>query len=279
MVDIVTSAAPLMRRLTLHALWCASHKSRWLKVAARHDWVFVGGCNRSGKTTLSNLFRSHPEVSVIPNANMHTKALPESTHEGCPHIWAEKLDQFRLTERDSTGPAPRLAFDWLHYHRQPRRVIMIESDLSAVQMRWLQVVFPNARMIAMVRNGYAVAEALRLKEGYAIDRCARQWRVATMTMLADLPAIQRHKVVTYEAFTGDPQGVTEDICEFIGVDPSPLAQCLQSGWRLGNADLHASLLRNDNAELLGRLTRDEALAIQNAAGELLVRFGYLPVAN
>jgi len=266
-----------IRSLALHALWFGS-KTRWLQAAQRHDWVFVAGCNRSGKTTISNLFRNHPEVSVIPNANMHTRALPESSREGCPHIWAERLERFRLTETDAIEPAYRLAFDWLHFYPRPRRVIMVESDLPAIQMRWLQEVFSNARLVAVVRNGYAVAEGLRMKEGYAIDRCARQWRLSTAVMLNDEPFIRAFHLVHYEEFVERPEAVTRKLCSFLGLDPSPLLPLLGSGWRLGNNDPTVSLLRDGNRELIGRLTSEELSVIRQNAADVLDRCGYtMPV--
>jgi hypothetical protein len=264
-----------VRRAWLELIWQFSTRQSWIRRAEAHNWVFVSGCNRSGKTTLSNLFRNHPQVSVIPNANTHTHAVPESTREGCPHIWAEQLERFRLTEASSRAPAARLIFDWLHYYQAPHSTIVLESDIPAVQMRWLQEVFPNPAFICVVRDGYAVAEALRLKEGYVIERCARQWAVSNSAMLEDLPHIRRACLIRYEDFVEQPRQVVSQLCDFLQLDASPLLPLVEQGWLLGNVDRNRSRLRNCNQELTGTLTEAEIMAIRENAGPMLDRLGYL----
>ena len=233
------------------------------------------GCNRSGKTTLANLLGQHPEVTVIPNANSHTRAVPSSEREGCPHVWTEKLERFRLTESDSRRPAARLAFDWLRYDPSPRPVMVVESDIPAVQMRWLQEVFPHACFIGMVRNGYAVAEGLRLKEGYAIERCARQWSLANYVMLADTKFVPAFRLVRYEDFVHWPRETALELADFVGLDAAPLVQATEQGWRLGNTDSAPSRLYDANGELIERLAPAEVDAVTTAAFDMLERLDYL----
>jgi sulfotransferase family protein len=269
------AARSLRRRARLTARWWSGPRAAWLVEARRHRWVFVTGCNRSGKTTVANLLGQHPDVTVIPNASSHTRALPSSDREGCPHVWTEKLERFRLTECDSRRPAARLAFDWLHHAPVARPVMVVESDLHAVQMRWLQGIFPDARFIGMVRNGYAVAEGLRLKEGYAIERCARHWRRASELMLADARVVRAFHLVRYEDFVQRPREVAVALADFAGVDAAPLLRATELGWRLGNTDTSASRLRDANPELIDALEVADVQAITVTAFDMLQRLEYL----
>ncbi len=264
----------MLRRLWFEWLWRTTSGQRWLERARSHEWVFVAGCNRSGKTTLANLIGQHLDVSVIPNANTHTRALPESTREGCPHVWVEKLERFRLTETDDRTPMTRLAFDWLCYHRNPRRMLVLESDIPAIQMRWLQEVFPGAALVGVVRNGFSVAEGLRRKEGYSIDRCARQWATSTRIMLEDAPRLHRFHLVRYEDLVARPIEVVNSLCHFLGLDPDSLIPFIERGWRMGNTDRHVSILRDGNAELIRSLSRDDIARIAENASGMLVTLGY-----
>ena len=263
-----------LRVAKLEALWAITSKTAWLDRARQHRWVFVAGCNRSGKTSLANLLRNHPSVTVIGNANSHTNALPSSESEACSHIWTEKLERFRLIEGDDPAPTARLAFDWLHHARRARPLIVLESDLPAIQMRWLQQVFPDTRFIGVVRNGYAVAEGIRMKEGYPIDRCARQWSVANSVMLRDATLVRHFMLVKYETFVAEPMKVAGDVARFIGIDAAPLKPFAVNGWRLGNTDRQPSVLRDDNSTLLARLTPSEIGLIATNARDMLDRLGY-----
>jgi hypothetical protein len=165
-------------------------------------------------------------------------------------------------------------FDWLHYVGRPRSVIVLESDLPAIQMRWLQEAFPDTRFIGVVRNGYAVAQGLRLKEGYTIDRCARHWNVANTVMLRDAPYIRRFMLVRYENFVTDPMTVARDVASFIGIDPAPVYPRILSGWRLGNTDLQPSLLHDGNPALFAQLTPNDISTITTNARDMLTELGY-----
>ncbi len=263
-----------LMRLRKELFWWTTPCNNWLRLAENHRWVFVAGCNRSGKTMLSNLFGNHPDVSVIPNGNSHTRALPNSESERCRHIWSEKIERFRLTEEDNLAAAPRLVFDWLHYSRWPRRIILVESDLPAIQMRWLQKVFRNSYFIGVVRNGYAVAEAIRLKEGYSIERCARQWNVANKVMLKDATFVQNFRMMRYEDFVANPMRFVEELATFVGIDTAPLRPFVMNGWRLGNTDSSPSKLRNANSELIEQLSSDDIEDISATASEMLAYLGY-----
>jgi hypothetical protein len=142
-------------------------------------------------------------------------------------------------------------------------------------MRWFQEILADCFFIGMIRNGYAVAEGIRQKEGYPIERCARHWVIANRVMLDDAQYVRNFKLLRYEDFTQDPSAHARGIAHWIGLDPGPLEPALASGWRLQNTDVVPSKIRNANAELLARLSPDEVVRIAAQAGELLQRLHYV----
>lgn len=262
-----------VERVGRESVWQLTPRSYWLREAQRHIWVFVMGCNRSGKTSLANLLGVHPLVRVVPNANFHTRAVRSSDSHQCRHVWTEKLDSFRLTEDDDSAPASRLAFDWLHY-APSRPAMVIESDLPSVQMRWLQAVFTNSYFVGVVRNGYAVAEGIRRKEGYAIRRCARQWNLATKTMMADAGRMRRFRLVRYEELMSRPAHTIRTLGSWLGIDPEPIVPVATMGWRMGNTDRDTSYPRNANLDLIQSLSASELDEITREAAEMLEQLGY-----
>jgi hypothetical protein len=263
----------VLRRASHELAWALTPASRRRRARSRR-WVFVTGCNRSGKTIVANLLGEHPAVAVVPNAASHTRALPSSADLGCPHVWTEKADRFALGPADDVRPAARLAFDWMRFPREDRPILVVESDLALAQMTWLQEVFPDPLFIGLVRNGYAVAEGIRLKEGYTLSRCARHWAEANRTMLRDAARVRRFELLTYERLTGDPRGTVRGLAGLLGLEPDELLSAVDSGWRLGNTDAGRSFVRDANAELVLRLTPEERGEIEAEAGEMLRRLGY-----
>lgn len=254
--------------------WFLHSSAHWKALSDRHKWVFVTGCNRSGKTILANLFANHPLVSVIPNANLQSAALPNSLTEECPHIWTEKLEKFRLSKTVDQSAALRLAYDWMSYRRFPRMVILVESDLAAAQMPWLQSMFRESYFVGIVRNGYAVSEGIRLKGGYSIERCARHWNAVNRVMLDDAKLIRNFRLVQYERFIEHPMEVVKDVASLIGIDPAPLQPVVQNGWFLGNEDKKPSKLRDANADLIDACEAISSEGVSTHAAEMLAHFNY-----
>jgi hypothetical protein len=190
-------------------------------------------------------------------------------------VWTERRDRFHLTENDVGRIEPsRLVFDWLTFNRRPNPIIVVESDVQAIQMRWLQHIFRRSCFVGVVRNGYAVAEALRLKEGYTIERCAMQWSTANDMMLADAQHVHNFMLVRYEQLVDDPRPTVERIARFIDVDPSPLMPFIVTGWPLGNGDPGPSPLRNANPDHLARLSPAEAETVTRVARGTLDALDY-----
>ncbi len=264
----------LIRRFQRTLRWHRHSPAHWKALGDRHKWVVVTGCNRSGKTILANLFGNHPLVSVIPNASAQSSVFVNPVAEGCPHIWTEKLERFRQPAIGEPRIASRLAFDWLACLHSPRSVILVDSSLAAVQMPWLQSMFREIFFVGMVRNGYAVAEGIRLKEGYAIERCARHWNAVNTIMLDDAERTRNFMLVRYERLTEDPMEVAKELASLIGIDVRLLEPVTQNGWRLGNEDRRPSKPRNANRDLTARLAAEDIGMIAAQAGGGLAQLGY-----
>jgi len=270
---LVHTAMRVATHLAREASWALRARERWERERLRRHWVFVTGCNRSGKTIVSNLLANHPNVAVIPNANSCTSALPESGAEGCPHVWTEKLDRFRLTEDSDTVPAARLTFDWLNQIDSSPYVV-VESDVAAAQGRWLQRTFPGCAVVGILRNGYAVARGIWLKERYSIDRCAAHWRAVNTTMMGDAERMERFMLLRYEDLVRAPHATIANLARFLGIDFDPLRRGIDAGWRLGNLDVSTAQLADRNPSLIAELSVDDVQTITRCAGDLLRQLGY-----
>jgi hypothetical protein len=167
--------------------------------------------------------------------------------------------------------ALRMQRQWGASFNDARRpVLLVKSPTDAARLRWLDRHFPNACFVAIVRDGYAVAEGIRRKTGHELAWAARQWARSNEIMLADLPATARHLLVTYEELAERPQETLARIHRFLDLafDPHPL---LAREWRVHERN---SVIRNLNAESHARLSTRERRAVEREAGGLLRRLGY-----
>ncbi len=261
----------------LRWIWEGDEFSKhWRERAREHKWIFILGCNNSGTTLISNVLRQHPLISGMPREGQKlTKIAPTPEKLGCPRLWTERLDVFRLTENDNRYNKARLVYDWIKYKRGETEFILEKSPPDMLRSRWLQEVFGNCYFIGLVRNGYAVCEGMRRRNGHSLERCARHWNLSNKIMLEDSRFLNRFKLLTYEEFTRDPIAVSSSLADFLGIDKTPFLSIRDRKFVVHNVDGTPSQIKDFNAGSLSRLSDEDKAIITLHAREMLERFGYL----
>lgn len=250
--------------------------SRFGPIPHPERWAFFVGCYNSGTTLFHNLLARHRDVGSMPfEGQFYTDQLPRPMDLGLPRLWAIRPELFRLRDgEDGDVDIPRLKRQWAAaYNDHTRPVLLEKSPTNAARTRWLQEHFENAHFVLILRDGRAVAEGIRRKEGHDIRTTARQWRVSNEIMLEDAERLERWKLFRYEDLAADSQGTMDEICEFLGL--SPLQESPE------NLDLKVHGLRltgvtNQNQKSMERLSAEDLDVIEDEAGEMLRRLGYLP---
>lgn len=241
-------------------------------VPTPEKWVFIVGCYNSGTTLLHKLLASLPQCGSMPTEGQYcTTELLIPKAVGLRRLWALQPERFRLDERSQVDiDLERLKRQWGGHFNDPGRPILLEkSPVNAARMRWLQRHFENAHFIAVVRNGFAVAEGIRRKAGYPVEMAARQWVRCNEIMLSDLECIRQKRIVRYEELTESPERVMGDILEFLGIDGSCAV-----GDRTWKVHSERSQIRNMNQRSFAALTCEERESIQEVARGMLERFQY-----
>ncbi len=241
-------------------------------------WVFVVGCYNSGTELLMNVLGAHPEIGALPTEGQFlTDQLVADYELGLHRMWVLREDFFRLTEADPGPDALRMKKEWGLRLDRSCPVLLEKSPPNTARTRWLQHHFENAHFIAMVRNGYAVAEGIRrkarpkhLREGWPIEQCARQWNRCYEVLLEDAGHLARLQWLKYEDLVEDPHRELERVLDFLGlagsreVDPG-------AHWRVHERN---EPIRDMNPESIGRLTADDIDTIRRVAAPMLRHFGY-----
>jgi hypothetical protein len=215
-----------------------------------HNPVFFVGCGRSGTTILSQTLAQHPDIAVYPNEanelwHPHLYPWAKATMDA-PPIW---IDPYAFTQaslnqpgRDSYDAYLQAVFGAYHF-LHGGRVFLNKSVMVTFMIPHLLQLFPEAKLIHLVRDGRAVALSYAQKEqekikqaetiyhqkGYApdfdqlLETFARHWqdhiveieRQKAELMLAEARLLE----ISYEGLCASATFVSEvtRLCNFVGV--------------------------------------------------------------
>ncbi len=241
-------------------------------------WLFLVGCYNSGTTLLADILGRHPDISGLPTeGHFITDQFVKDYEVGLPRMWAGREELFRLTE-DDVGPDPiRIKKEWgmrLDLHKS---VLLEKSPPNSVRTRWLNRHFSPAYFVAIVRNGYAVAEGIsrkgapkHLRDGWPVEQSAWQWRRTNEVLEEDAPYIQNFMWLKYEDLVRDPLTELNRITSFVGLRPFKTFDPRK------DFSIHErkESLKDLNAESIRHLTPEQVILINSVAKESLERYGY-----
>lgn len=263
---------------------CLATLHRELKVTLTpvpkpEKWIFVVGCYNSGTTLLAQLLGAHPKISALPEEGQFLTDQFRSDFElGVGRMWVVREDYFRLSEGDTGPDEVRLKKEWGMRADRSKAMILEKSPPNSARTRWLQQKFEHSHFIAIVRNGYAVAEGIRRKAspfhlpgGWPLDQCARQWARCNEVLLEDSKYLQQMLWVRYEDLTGDTPTELARIGRFLGVETGPWDSVVGSKWVVHERQ---EPIRNLNAESLDRLSDADIEIVTAICRPMLEHFGY-----
>lgn len=195
--------------------------------AAEPRMIFVGGVHRSGTTLLAELLGEHPAIAGLRDTGVphdegqhlqHDMATAEQL--GGPGRFAAAPGA-HLTEADATDPeiAVRLLAAWRPFAAPERTHIVEKSPPNLLRFRYLQRVFPDALMVAIVRHPIAVAHATVFWAQTSIADQFEHWLTAHETLAADRAHLPGLFVLRYEDLVRDPTGALRPITERLGLAP------------------------------------------------------------
>ncbi|MEL6368306.1 MAG: sulfotransferase [Pseudomonadota bacterium] len=241
-------------------------------------WLFLVGCYNSGTTLLAELLSRHPEIRSLPTeGHFITDQLVKDYAIGVPRMWVEKESLFRLTEHDAGPDAVRIKREWGMRARGQGEVFMEKSPPNSARTRWLQAHFKDAYFVALVRNGYAVAEGITRKgdpkhfdEGWPIEMSARQWARGNDVLLEDAEHLDNLMWLKYENLCEDPEAALARVAEFAGLNTT------QGFYRPEALAIHErkEAVRNMNQISIEKLTPEQIAIVNRVAGDSLRHFGY-----
>ena len=258
--------------------------------------VFVVGCGRSGTTALGRVLGAHPLLAYLDEPRDIWLYEPRTD------IWSASArargGRLRLSSGDlRPAAAARIRRAFAAEVRLRRAERLVEKlPINAFRIGYVAAMFPDALFVHLIRNGLEVAASIarqaaraqwfgfedykwrllaeRARErgearlvGLCTDSFRRgllEWRLSVATALDDLASLpaERQLEIRYERLVEQPVEVCEGLESFVGIRHEPAMA----------AFARAELSRRSPAPDPVPLPPD----VQQIAGDLLARLGYLP---
>ncbi|MFA9432473.1 sulfotransferase [Egicoccus sp. AB-alg2] len=266
--------------------------------------VYVAGLDRSGKTTMSAILSSHPDLAIPGvGSNMWTYfhrrygdlARP-ANFERClaamlryKHVRYLEPDPDRIRREFRAGEpsyARLFALFLIHYaQRRGKPRWGAQTGLVERYAHELFAAYPDLRIVHLLRDPRDRYEASlsrwpdgRGRAGGAVAR----WRYSTSLArrhVADHPG--RYLVVRFEDLVREPEATVREVCDFLGLRYLPAmlemgeAPTLVAKMVAGGGDPQASLFSTTQlGRYRGRVPEAELAFIQRHAGALMQAYGY-----
>lgn len=268
--------------------------------------IYIGGVDRSGKTTLAGFLTSHSAIAIPPiGSNLWTYFYrrfgsldaPENRERAVDavlryeRIRALDLDHERIRSEFLAGPATygRLfALPLMHYAQRAGKARWgAQTGLIERFADDLYEAFPNATIIHMIRDPrdrYAVARSRAAQGRGGIGPATARWRYsAELARRNRSNHPDRYLVVRFEDLVLETDKTLRTICELLGEEYEPeMIDMPDAPERHRRLSEQKSTDRDEllSAEFLGifegKISDEELRFLQAHARKEMERHGYAP---
>ncbi|NET82464.1 MAG: sulfotransferase [Moorea sp. SIO1F2] len=282
-----------------------------MKETSTETPFFIVGCPRSGTTLLQVLMDAHPDICIPPEShifprfsesfddygdlsqNYNLKLFVKDILNDEPiKLWGLKISVpafcSKLQERSVKGVISRL-FE-LYAEREGKSKWGDKTPQHAMYLKQIKALFPQSRIIHIIRDGRDVAESLsRVLIGpKSIYGIAHRWKKYILSFQEFKKTINSHEFleVHYENLVKNPKKELSKIFKFLGEDYSEddsevvqdIPETVRKHHYLKAATLHDSLNKSISSQKIGvfksKFKTREIEIFESIAGEALTGYGY-----
>lgn len=253
--------------------------------------IIIGGCDRSGTTLLRAAMDTHPDVVAGPESWVFCYRVDP--------VWLAEEYGFdpafvRQLKRDSSCLGEFIErFFGAYRDREGARVWCEKSPRNIVKLPYIWKLFPNARVVHIIRDGRDVScslrthpKRIRVNGEYVpntvrrpIKDCIDHWVNYVSAGIAHR-GDERYMELRYEELIDDYEGATRRLCAHVGLEWTPAilareqSQTARTDVEIVNPEVRQPLYTSAVARWKTDLSDDEKRTIEARAGELLARLGY-----
>jgi hypothetical protein len=236
--------------------------------------VFLVGARRSGTNWLQRMLAAHPDVvamatetylishGVVRFADRFQHVNPEARAVGRAYL---ERDRFADAMRDLVDLA---LLDTVERENPGARYVVERTPWHAQHLELVAELYPDARVLDIVRDGRAVARSLLAQDwgpGTPAE-AAVEWRDSVRAAAADGPRLSpRYRRVRYEDLLEDPRGGVTELLAWLELETSPAA--LEAILAEGSAEFNVGPGSPE-------LSEADVATVEEIAGAELVANGY-----
>lgn len=220
--------------------------------------VFIGGCARSGTTLLGAMLGTHSKCLATPESKFNLlsykaclrekdRADPKLAYKKIINYWSFKVWDIEpppvsgLESMDWNSHAELILWLVKLYGRKvgrPKAEIWVDhTPYNTIEATTLLTIFPEAKIIHLVRDGRAVASSvMKLDWGPNVVNEAAHWWIEKIAHgLAIESTLGKKSVIRirYEDLLCKPKDVLQEICCFLQIEYEP-EMISASGFRVPN---------------------------------------------
>jgi hypothetical protein len=192
-------------------------------------YLFIICMNNSGSTLLERILRDCRNAVGFPagpdqqvNGQQFVQGympIPGRMKPKCTRIWTE---QAAVIEDASRYDWPKINHRWrVEWARNPKmatanpRVFLEKSPANVLRAPMLQRHFKNSFFVLIQRNPYAVAEGIRRRMGFSIDRCIVHWIRCAQKQMQNETILPRAIRLSYEQLSEEPEICRQQIVHMV----------------------------------------------------------------
>lgn len=251
--------------------------------------AFITGSSRSGTSIIGELIAAHPDVNYIYEEEVWKKLVNEDNGS---HV---------VSPKEVTDQKKKKLRSWMACYKKGNKMIVEKNPRHIARLPLLKSIFPEAKIIHIVRDGRDVACSLKTglcgktwahvkppkwreieKKYTGVVRCAWAYRDIMDVAIKDLTIIS-HLKVRYEDLVANPEKVAARILRYLDLKPHENVTnfCKNIQNKLEDSYIAKHQTRwatQDHSTRIGRwqenMTEEEQKEVEKILRPVLNHFGY-----
>jgi len=270
--------------------------------------IFIVGSQRSGTTMLRLMLNAHPHIAIPFESGFITRIYHDLEKVGdlnqinnlkllLDKIAANKfveqggliVNREKILEQHPKSYADLIGLIYQMYAQKNGKIRWGDKEPAyVIDIDILYKIFPNLKVIHLVRDGRDVALSLRnLSWGSKnLPRLAREWAwKVTLARKSGSFLKDQYCEVKYEDLVQNPEATLQDLCAFIDEEymPEMLKYHVSAAKEMpkNSLDFHKNSVRKPDISKIymweKKMDRGDQVIFQEEAGKALELFDYKPV--
>ena len=273
-----------------------------------NPYIFLSGCQRSGKTLLQLILSTHPDILITPGTKSIERIMYQFRYQeyiaGDDLIRLRKIIRsddklaawnldlsplFKLFDAYSKVSPNQAILDIINFmstHLKPEaQFIGNKKGFYSIDGDIFKTIVPSARYIFIIRDGRAAVESMLKTQAdqHNLESASETWRLKAQRIREISQQFPKDTyIVRYEELVSNPENICRSVCQFLEVDYYPLMiteysknMMVRHITDFSHSETYQPITTSMIHTWQQSLTSQQIIDIENIAGEELKNYCYL----